>query len=225
MSNSWSDEELEASVQAYFEMYTKHANQIPFSKKDCYRALYERFGRTEKAFEYRMQNISYVMVLEGMEYLPGLKPAENVGKNNIPKLQTLIQKVFGSPIRPTPPLIVNDSYKSSRLPINAPVGVKKPASNQVSVTQYSRDPTVKEWVLYSAGGECESCGDPAPFITQDGKAFLETHHIKQLANGGSDTISNCIALCPNCHRAFHYSDEAEKLVEKAYKTIIRLKRE
>ena len=40
----------------------------------------------------------------------------------------------------------------------------------------------------------------APFIKENGAPFLEIHHLKRLADGGSDTISNTVAICPNCHR-------------------------
>ena len=37
----------------------------------------------------------------------------------------------------------------------------------------------------------------------DGSPFLEVHHVDYMANGGSDTIDNVVALCPNCHRKMH----------------------
>ena len=59
MSDSWSKEELSASVEAYIEMQRKERQGQPFIKKRYYQDLTAKFGRTEKAFEYRMQNISY----------------------------------------------------------------------------------------------------------------------------------------------------------------------
>ena len=41
-------------------------------------------------------------------------------------------------------------------------------------------------------------------LLKDNSPFLEAHHIKQLAKGGLDTISNAVAVCPNCHRELHY---------------------
>ncbi|WP_327020628.1 HNH endonuclease signature motif containing protein [Klebsiella pneumoniae] len=37
-----------------------------------------------------------------------------------------------------------------------------------------------------------------------------------LSLSGADTISNCVALCPNCHRALHYSQNSEELIEELY---------
>ena len=61
MADNWSAEELEASVVAYFDMRQNDFQKEPYSKKAYYRELSRRFGRTEKAFEYRLQNISFVL--------------------------------------------------------------------------------------------------------------------------------------------------------------------
>ncbi|WP_444959398.1 HNH endonuclease [Microbulbifer sp. ZKSA002] len=41
-------------------------------------------------------------------------------------------------------------------------------------------------------------------MTAEGEPFLEVHHLRRLADNGSVTITNAVALCPNCHREFHY---------------------
>lgn len=81
MTEGWSKEEIHASVEAYLEMLKKTQEKQPFIKKQYYRELAERFGRTEKAYEYRMQNISYVLSAKDQDWIPGLKPAEHVGTN------------------------------------------------------------------------------------------------------------------------------------------------
>jgi hypothetical protein len=62
----------------------------PFSKKGIYEELAGRFGRSAKAFEYRMQNISAVLDGMGQKWLPGLPPAANVGDRNSSKLKKLL---------------------------------------------------------------------------------------------------------------------------------------
>ena len=37
----------------------------------------------------------------------------------------------------------------------------------------------------------------------DGRLFLETHHVVPLAEGGADSLDNVVALCPNHHREAH----------------------
>ncbi|MFM5358466.1 HNH endonuclease [Aeromonas veronii] len=41
---------------------------------------------------------------------------------------------------------------------------------------------------------------------KDGTPYLEVHHKEKLADGGEDTLENTIALCPNCHRKFHFGN-------------------
>src|SRR4051812_6689668 len=92
MAEEWSDAELAAAVDAYNEMARRNAASLPYSKKEVYRDLAERFGRTEKAFEYRMQNISAVLSELGRPWIPGLKPASNVGTNVKPRIIALLQR-------------------------------------------------------------------------------------------------------------------------------------
>lgn len=80
---------------------------------------------------------------------------------------------------------------------------------------YQRLPKVKEDTLDRAKGRCEICGEPAPFITKEGKPYLEVHHIIALSEEGVDHTSNTVALCPNCHRKMHYAElnkEEEDLI-------------
>ncbi len=79
MSDGWSNEELEASVQAYHEMLEKQARGIKFVKKHIYRGLAERFGRKAEAFERRMQNISAIYEERDLKWVVGLKPQKNIG--------------------------------------------------------------------------------------------------------------------------------------------------
>lgn len=83
-------------------------------------------------------------------------------------------------------------------------------------------PAVKAWILQEAGGMCELCGQPGPFILPTGETYLEVHHIKQLANGGPDSVENAVAVCPNCHRLLHWSVNAQDAKEKLYKQVTRL---
>lgn len=61
-----------------------------FSKARIYRALAERFGRSSKAFEYRMQNISALYHQMGLEWARGLKPADHIGAEMSARLSRII---------------------------------------------------------------------------------------------------------------------------------------
>ena len=81
-----------------------------------------------------------------------------------------------------------------------------PAQVTVATTVFRRNEHVIAEVLFRAGGTCQGCQKPAPFIRRcDGSPYLEVHHRVQLSNGGEDTVANAIALCPNCHRAAHFA--------------------
>lgn len=224
MSEGWSNEELKASVEAYTDMLQKHRTGATVIKKEYYESLSNKFGRTPGAFEYRMQNISYVYSLLGREWLPGLKPAKNVGANIAAQLEKIISEVEGKLLAPQAKFETKvKELQAKYLP--KPIGTKAPTTSISSVSQFSRDPAVKAWVLNSAHGMCECCDNPAPFKSTDGQAYLEVHHIRRLADGGSDTVENSIAVCPNCHRELHYSAESAQLVKNLYEKISRLIRE
>ncbi|WP_175894673.1 HNH endonuclease [Burkholderia cepacia] len=106
-----------------------------------------------------------------------------------------------------------------------PAGSKTPKRTTSITTSVVRDPQVKAWVLERAGGTCEACDQPAPFIGADGFPFLEVHHLRRLADDGSDTPTNAVAVCPNCHRRLHFSENARAYRETLYGKVAELVRE
>lgn len=77
---------------------------------------------------------------------------------------------------------------------------------------YIRNSDVVAEVLDRANGFCEYCKNEAPFKKDsDGLGFLEVHHIIPLSENGLDTVENCVALCPNCHRHAHYGKKTFEL--------------
>lgn len=81
----------------------------------------------------------------------------------------------------------------------------KPNKRTVEILQFERNPYVIAEVLIRANGICEECKNKAPFIRKsDNTPYLEVHHIIPLSENGDDTVENCIALCPNCHRKAHF---------------------
>lgn len=75
----WTQEQLAAAVGAYRWMQERVGGGLKVNKAQVYRELSEKHGRTAKAWEYRMQNISHVLHLLSEEWLEGLRPAKNVG--------------------------------------------------------------------------------------------------------------------------------------------------
>lgn len=108
---------------------------------------------------------------------------------------------------------------------STPIGVELPPRTNTTASPFIRDTNVKQWVQTNAGGICEGCGGPAPFVLEDGTPFLEVHHVRYLADGGSDTITNAVALCPNCHRRAHLSRDRKTFFSVLYERVSRLVRE
>lgn len=103
-----------------------------------------------------------------------------------------------------------------------PTGQSNPERKTTTVDTFVRDARVVRYVLDAADGNCEVCGNPSPFFKEDGEPFLEVHHAKRLADGGSDTAKNAIAACPNCHREFHYGANRDALRVLVYSKVGRL---
>jgi len=125
---------------------------------------------------------------------------------------------------PFPVVATGRAVRSIEKP-SLPAGNKNPPANSSSVVQYVRDELVRRWVLSASNGYCESCGCPAPFNDVDGQPYLEVHHVRRLSDGGSDTVSNTVALCPNCHRQLHHGIDAPLLATRLYAQVHRLVRE
>ncbi|WPN28907.1 HNH endonuclease [Pseudomonas sp. P5_109] len=232
-SNSdWSDLEIQAAVDAYLSMLAREQNGQAINKAHENRTLREGAlaGRTKGSVEFRMQNISTVMVELDRKPIKGYKPAKNVGAN----VAKSIRDALNAPGPATPEdlaptadeaTLEQRAAKLERKPIkDEPKGIEKPEQTQSSGKSYVRDPEVRAWVRQQAEGKCEGCGEPAPF-EKSGRPFLEVHHVKHLAQEGSDRPSNAVALCPNCHRRCHHSSDREEFTASLYIKVKRLKPE
>ena len=106
------------------------------------------------------------------------------------------------------------------------VSKSNPISNEYKtvVKQYVRSAYVVEYAKRLAKGVCQLCDQPAPFHDKKGIPYLETHHIVWLARGGEDTISNTVALCPNCHKRMHLLDLEEDKVKLLSRVVIALEK-
>lgn len=266
-AQAWREEELAAAVRAYLSMLSKEKASKPYNKKDVYRELATKFGRTDKAFEYRMQNISHVLNAMGHQWIAGLKPAKNVGNGiaNVIEKQILTQEghdlsmaalVFpnagvvrefdrdkdGQILWPFRAGVSDEDLgftpedfeelerqanhsRTVEVGTTAPAGVMCPEEVSSDRREFARDKTVVTWVVARSNGVCECCMKPAPFNKPDGTPFLEVHHLRQLANKGTDRVSNAIAACPNCHRQLHFGANAPALLDDIYGRVTGLERE
>ena len=221
----WTREELSGAVAAYVEMLDLERRGVKFVKKRYYKSLSVQFNRSAKAFEYRMQNISYVYSILGRQWLKGLKPAEHVGVKVSGIIEELISEHEGTDAFPEVAFLEQIATLRRSPELQVPAGVERPEQQRQVSTVYSRDPSVVAWVLNNSHGKCEVCHNKAPFTKFNGHFFLEVHHLLRLADGGSDRISNAVATCPNCHRELHYGVRRQELLDQLFENIDRLRRE
>ncbi len=109
----------------------------------------------------------------------------------------ILRKEFDDTVRKEQSKSINELKKL------AEKKASKSTSSTAQTKIYHRDPTIAAYVKKRAAGNCQLCGGKAPFTDQFGEPYLECHHIEWLSNGGMDSIDNCVALCPNCHRKMH----------------------
>jgi predicted HNH restriction endonuclease len=88
----------------------------------------------------------------------------------------------------------------------------KPETRLTSTTVYNRDPAIIAFVRRRSQYRCEvSECEYEGFVKDDGKRYIQTHHIVPLSEKGEDSPHNVAAVCPNCHSALHYSRDRKKL--------------
>ena len=232
----WSEAELEAAIGAYLKMLKWENEGTKYVKSKINTELRDGLlsARTKGSVEFRMQNISAVMQELGITWIKGYKPAANVGEQVKANIKSVILRRDEIGKEASKLSSDYDEYRRrsealrklqiTKSPNAKPRGQPEPKTTTTTSIQYYRDPEVRAWVLEQSEGNCEACGDEAPFKSEDGTAFLEAHHMKRLADDGPDVIENAVAICPNCHRRLHYSDDRHDFAEQVFMKVGRLER-
>ncbi|SEQ29785.1 protein of unknown function [Amphritea atlantica] len=85
MANYWSESEVEAAVQDYFDMLRLELLGEKYNKTAHRRALKERLsGRSDGSVELKHQNISAVLIEFGIPFIDGYKPRYNYQRKVLP---------------------------------------------------------------------------------------------------------------------------------------------
>lgn len=123
---------------------------------------------------------------------------------------------------------LNSSIDEIRLDDNSYISNKDLNSNkipekiEIKSKIYKRNIDLKLFVLKRARNICEYCKNKKNEIIwideNKTKSYLEVHHIDFLSENGKDTLDNVIALCPNCHKKAHHSNN-KKLIKVKMKEI------
>ncbi|HCD6623108.1 TPA: HNH endonuclease [Pseudomonas aeruginosa] len=204
MAKGWSDEELAAAVKAYRHMETMQASATPYSKKQVYRDLAKRYARTEKSFEYRMQNISAVLDELGMPWLPGLKPAVNVGSEMKARLVRLLGAEALGATSVSVDLVAQRSAQGLRTAgqVAESAGAFDPMSVEdarervyASIVRRRGQATFRKQLLEAYGGSCAISGCEVTEI-------LEAAHIHPYKGAHTHSVSNGLLLRADLHTLF-----------------------
>lgn len=230
-SDRWTPDEVKAAVRGYLKMLRAEAAGQPAVKRRAVAELLDRelTTRTRGAVERRFQNISYVLDELGLPWIDGYKPLSHVGPDGERQISKIlfeegIEDLTASVATDNEVELQQRARRWRELSTDPPEGSRTVASREVGAKRFLRDPRVMAWVKGEAAGRCELCGEPGPFEI-DGEPFLEVHHVKHLADGGSDTITNAVAICPNCHRRLHLASDSDDCREKLFRIVSRLRRE
>lgn len=79
---------------------------------------------------------------------------------------------------------------------------ERPVTSRYESLKIERDSSLVTQLKRDRGSKCQICG--FTFKKLDGTDYCEVHHLESLADGGLDVAANCVVLCANCHRRFHY---------------------
>ncbi len=119
--------------------------------------------------------------------------------------------------------IFNQDYSIEKLCEKAKASSQSDKIRSRVTKSYTRNKYVSEYAKLRADGKCQLCGNLAPFYDNEGRPYLEAHHVIRLADGGEDSDDNVVALCPNCHRKMH-SLNLEEDVNKLLKIVSSIKK-
>lgn len=114
----------------------------------------------------------------------------------------------GEDISPTQPVFVDQ--------FSLPVPVVKHESTGFI---FDRSSEVRRAVLERAAGVCECCG-VLGFKMDNGRIFLETHHVIPLSKNGPDEKWNVVAICPNDHRRAHFGEDRAALRDQFIENLL-----
>ena len=86
MARHWSESEVRAAVEDYFDMLRSELNGRPYNKTHHRHTLLGRLDdRSNSSVELKHQNISAVLIEMGMPYIDGYKPRFNYQRTLLPE--------------------------------------------------------------------------------------------------------------------------------------------
>jgi hypothetical protein len=107
---NWRDDELDAIVADYFAMLDADLSGRTYVKSRHSQVLMAQIGRTRSSVEFKHQNISAVMEVLGLPWIPGYKPMRNIQSAIFDAIErylthhpAILERVPFLPAMPAPP--------------------------------------------------------------------------------------------------------------------------
>ncbi|OEZ00472.1 MULTISPECIES: HNH endonuclease signature motif containing protein [Stenotrophomonas] len=195
--DDWTYEQLGAAVGAYRRMQQRTMDGLEVNKAQVYRDLAAKHGRTPKAWEYRMQNISHVLDQAGQKWIGGLKPAKNVGPEVTGTLVKLL--ALGPPTAVSP--ATSAELEQQRLLVDKsgfflPENIEDQRSRVLrSIVQRQGQQEFRMALLDAYEGKCAMTGCGAVDV-------LEAAHIHRYLGEETNVVSNGLLLRADVHTLF-----------------------
>lgn len=175
------------------------ANGSALEKARVYRELAAQHGRTSKAWEYRMQNISHVLDQAGKPWLPGLLPASKVGAKVEPKLAKFLGlsgETLTSVSGPTRGLLEQEAKAAEASGSFTPMDeVDERRRVLAAIVRRRGQAAFRKALLDAYGGRCAMTGCNVVDA-------LEAAHIRPYSGQSSSVVSNGLPLRADVHTLF-----------------------
>ena len=127
--SDWSEKEVDACVDAYFQHLALEFAGRPFVKAQIYRTLAAQTGRTPSSIEFKFQNISAVLNVMGREWMTGLAPLANYQELLAQKVASHIHRIDSIPIFKVAPVGQSQLNDAAAFFLEAPPLLKTVTEN------------------------------------------------------------------------------------------------
>lgn len=218
----WNNEEITASVDAYFSIYQRVKVGEKFVMSQALRGLIKSIlpRRNQGSVEQRMSNISAVLIEMGLPWCERFKPRTNVGRNVRQVIIARINQIkLNHGTMTGHEFVLDDMPEIERNGCDA--NNTEGARRLIAHYMIERNSTAAEYAKKlnmdaNAGHyRCMVC-DEKPELRY-GVRVIDAHHIKPISEAEGEyqvCPQDFLIVCPNCHRAIHrledYSGQALK---------------
>jgi len=188
MASSWSESEVQAAVEDYFNMLREELSGNSYNKSQHRRALMMKLNdRSNGSVELKHQNISAVLVEMGIPYIDGYKPRYNYQRSLLPlavssylKRHPDIQTIFNTDANLTPVVPNVEDFLSAMVEPPDAEEQKQPA---VAETSPIYNPEGINYIEQEARNQ--SLGDA-------GELFVINYERARLLQAGKESLADRI---------------------------------